>query len=99
MRELWNTLKALFVCSGIFVLFCLCLHWCGILAGCSPVNVQVQNCQNEVRDASGVTFTGCKADGDAKSDGTLRVNLDSPTEAPSESRLPPNHPAHYARLN
>lgn len=48
------------------------------MPACSPVNVQVQNCQGEVRDSSGVTFHGCKADGEGEASGTLRVNLDSP---------------------
>jgi len=81
------------------------------VSGCSPVNVQVQNCQNEVRDSRGITFTGCKVDGhqDADADGELRVNIpaaeqsESPTSGtptdPLGKRGPPPHLVRLHLLN
>lgn len=77
-----SLMRALGFTVLVIVALCICWH----VASCSPVNVQVQNCQNEVRDAKGVTFTGCKADGDPDADGTLRVNVNRPDGAPEESR-------------
>lgn len=100
---MWALRAVQLVCIG-FLLFAAAMA----VSECSPVNVQVQNCQNELRDSSGVTYTGCKADGEGEASGTLRVNLDSPVPKakqadPDDGRIEgrgPTPPApELARMN
>lgn len=76
--SLRRTIGGLLMVAGVAMVLGGILNICQ----CSPVNVQVQNCQNEVRDSRGITFTGCKVDGnqDADADGELRVNIPAKSE-------------------
>lgn len=72
------------------------LVWLSTLVySCSPVNVQVQQCENVVKNSHGFTFTGCRVDGDQKNEpsGTLEVKIppsppypEGPNEKPTSFR-------------
>ncbi len=99
MDALKGTIATVFIAAGLVILLALLVQ----AIACSPINVQVQQCSNVVKDSSGFTFTGCAADGHGETDGTLRVNLGDgkKVELPSESFFyrPPASVVADARMN
>lgn len=74
-------IKGALVFAAAIALLGVCVHLCK----CSPVNVQVQQCSNVVKDSSGFTFTGCKAKGsDQPVDGRGELRVDLPNDATKE---------------